>query len=69
MDCLTDCHLCPRNCGVDRTSGETGVCKTGMRALVASYVPHFGEEAPLVGHFGSGTIFFSHSLLVIYQII
>jgi len=61
---LINCRLCPRNCGVDRTAGETGICKTGKRALVASYSPHFGEEAPLVGTHGSGTIFFTHCNLL-----
>jgi putative pyruvate formate lyase activating enzyme len=61
---LDNCMLCPRQCGVDRTAGETGTCKTGRRAVVASYNPHFGEEAPLVGHNGSGTIFFSHCNLL-----
>ncbi len=56
---LRDCRICPRNCGVDRLSGETGVCRTGRYAKVASFGPHFGEEAPLVGKHGSGTIFFS----------
>ncbi len=56
---LTFCILCPRQCGVDRLSGESGVCGTGHRAVVASYNAHFGEEAPLVGQYGSGTIFFS----------
>lgn len=64
FDRLSNCHLCPRNCGVDRTAGETGVCKTGIRAVVASYAPHFGEEAPLVGAHGSGTIFFTHCNLL-----
>ena len=54
------CHLCPRGCGVDRTSGELGVCRAPARASVASAHPHFGEEPPLVGQGGSGTIFFSH---------
>jgi putative pyruvate formate lyase activating enzyme len=54
------CTLCPRNCKVDRLSGETGICKTGEYAVVSSYMPHFGEEAPLVGSHGSGTIFFTH---------
>ncbi|OPY16149.1 MAG: hypothetical protein A4E74_02005 [Syntrophus sp. PtaB.Bin075] len=53
------CRLCPRNCRVDRLAGKTGVCRTGDKAVVASYSPHFGEEAPLVGSYGSGTIFFS----------
>ena len=53
------CDLCPRNCGVNRLRGETGFCDTGRRAKVASYTAHFGEEAPLVGQNGSGTIFIS----------
>jgi len=53
------CRLCPRNCRVDRLAGKTGVCRTGAKAIVASSSPHFGEEAPLVGMHGSGTIFFS----------
>ncbi len=57
---LRECTLCPRNCRVDRTSGERGVCKVGDRPMVASWGPHFGEERPLVGRFGSGTIFFSY---------
>lgn len=56
---LRDCHLCPRNCGVNRLEGERGYCRTGRTALVSSVGPHFGEEAPLVGQFGSGTIFFA----------
>ena len=52
------CKLCPRQCGVDRLSGERGVCRTGELAEVASYGPHFGEESVLVGNHGSGTIFF-----------
>ncbi len=58
-DMLKSCVLCPRNCGVDRTSGEEGFCKTGDRPFVSSWNPHFGEERPLVGKHGSGTIFFS----------
>ena len=53
------CDLCPHRCGIDRLAGETGFCRTGAKAWVASYAPHFGEETPLVGHQGSGTIFFS----------
>ena len=60
---LDSCTLCPRRCGVDRTAGETGTCKTGRRAVMASYNAHFGEERPLVGRNGSGTIFFSHCSL------
>ena len=53
------CDLCPRECGVNRMKGETGFCETGRRAKVASYSAHFGEEDPLVGQYGSGTIFIS----------
>lgn len=64
---LAACVLCPRRCKVDRLSGETGVCKTGEQAYVSSYNAHFGEEAPLVGKHGSGTIFFTHcNLLCIF---
>ncbi|MBU1399056.1 MAG: radical SAM protein [Proteobacteria bacterium] len=61
---LGSCVLCPRQCNVDRFSEEIGVCKTGERAWVSSYNAHFGEEAPLVGRNGSGTIFFTHCNLL-----
>ena len=55
------CRLCPRRCGVNRLAGKIGYCRApGKTAVVYSYHPHFGEELPLVGQFGSGTIFFSH---------
>lgn len=57
---MAKCTLCPRLCRVNRLAGETGYCRTGSHAVVASYGPHFGEERPLVGQKGSGTIFFSH---------
>jgi len=57
---LEHCRLCPRRCGVNRLAGETGVCRTAERAVVFSAQPHFGEELPLVGDYGSGTIFFSN---------
>ena len=56
---LEECRLCPRACGVNRLQDEKGFCETGRRASVASYNAHFGEEAPLVGSRGSGTIFIS----------
>ena len=56
---LTPCTLCPRECGVDRLAGEIGFCGVGRKAKIASAGPHFGEEPPLVGHGGSGTIFLS----------
>ena len=55
---MRDCSLCPRECHVDRLSGEVGFCRTGGKARVASLHAHFGEEEPLVGDSGSGTIFF-----------
>ena len=61
---LKSCRLCPRKCGVDRLSGETGFCNTGKLSWVSSVSPHFGEEAPLVGNQGSGTIFFAHCNLL-----
>jgi putative pyruvate formate lyase activating enzyme len=56
---LADCDLCPRLCHVDRTSDEIGWCGIGRQAVVASLGPHYGEERPLVGSRGSGTVFFS----------
>jgi putative pyruvate formate lyase activating enzyme len=53
------CDLCARHCDVNRLTGSLGVCKTGLRARVSSYGPHMGEEDPLSGWKGSGTIFFS----------
>ena len=56
---LTECCLCSRHCGVNRLIGESGKCRTTSQAVVSSYGPHFGEESPLVGRHGSGTIFFT----------
>jgi len=61
---MHSCTICPRRCAVDRLSGETGICKTSGSAMVASFNAHFGEEAPLVGQYGSGTIFFAHCNLM-----
>ncbi len=64
---LKSCTLCPRNCKVNRLDGEVEFCGIGKEALVSSFAPHFGEEAPLVGFHGSGTIFFSGcNLLCLY---
>lgn len=58
---LKACDMCGHSCGVDRTrSIEGAVCRTGERAVVSSSGPHFGEETPLVGRGGSGTIFFAY---------
>jgi putative pyruvate formate lyase activating enzyme len=64
---METCSLCPRACGVNRLEGETGYCRTGRKAKVASFNAHFGEEGPLVGRYGSGTIFISScNLLCIF---
>ncbi|MBI9090335.1 MAG: radical SAM protein [Desulfobacterium sp.] len=54
---LEACTLCPRQCGVNRLKGETGVCNTGAKGLVSGFSPHFGEEPFFVGDNGSGAIF------------
>ena len=57
---LRDCDLCARYCRVDRLATLDGVvCRTGAKAVVCSFGPHHGEEDPLRGTGGSGTIFFS----------
>jgi putative pyruvate formate lyase activating enzyme len=55
---LKDCDLCAWDCHVDRTQ-KIGFCRTGEQAIVSSAFPHSGEEDPLRGWRGSGTIFFS----------
>lgn len=57
---LGACGLCVRQCGVNRLEGERGWCRAGRQPRISGYGPHFGEEPPLVGRHGSGTIFFSH---------
>ena len=56
---LDACDLCPWECRANRNAGKMGLCRSGIRARVASYGPHLGEERPLRGSKGSGTIFFS----------
>ena len=56
---LSICDVCAWECPVDRRAGQIGVCRTGERARVSSYGPHMGEEDPLRGWRGSGTIFFT----------
>jgi putative pyruvate formate lyase activating enzyme len=60
QEILKRCRLCPRACLVNRLAGEQGYCRAGAEVMIASAFPHFGEEPPLVGRHGSGTIFFSH---------
>jgi len=58
------CRCCPRQCGANRLAGEKGVCGSTAKLKVHAAAPHFGEEKPLVGVGGSGTIFFSHCNLL-----
>jgi putative pyruvate formate lyase activating enzyme len=57
---IKECQLCPRQCHVNRLNGEVGYCGAGSDLMVSSAFPHFGEEPPLVGLNGSGTIFLTH---------
>jgi putative pyruvate formate lyase activating enzyme len=56
---LSSCRCCPRQCGVDRLAGQLGFCRTGGQALVAHLGLHYGEEPPISGSRGSGTVFFA----------
>lgn len=56
---LTECNLCPHNCGVNRQE-KLGFCRATDKVVISNYGPHFGEEAPLTGRNGSGTIFFGY---------
>lgn len=69
---LENCEICPRKCHTNRLKDERvrppglrpgevgrGYCRLGYLPIVSSFHPHFGEETPLVGKFGSGTIFFT----------
>jgi putative pyruvate formate lyase activating enzyme len=61
---MEECQLCPRKCGVNRLKGKRGFCRApGAQLVVSSFSPHFGEERPLVGKGGSGTIFLTHCSL------
>lgn len=57
---LAKCDICPRKCGVNRLDGETGFCRSGRLPIVSSYCDHHGEEPPISGQRGSGTIFFGN---------
>lgn len=57
---LEACRLCPRKCGVNRGAGDAGICRAGAKLKIASHCIHIGEEPPISGTAGSGTIFFSH---------
>ena len=60
---LSSCRLCPRKCGVDRLRGQRGYCAAGDCPVVYRHGLHEGEEPPISGHRGSGTVFFSHCTL------
>jgi putative pyruvate formate lyase activating enzyme len=57
---MRSCKLCPRQCGVNRLEGDEGFCRASSRLEISSFHPHFGEERPLVGKGGSGTVFFTN---------
>jgi len=59
---LSSCDLCPFECKVNRLNGEIGVCRADKELYISSYNLHFGEEPPISGYRGSGTIFFTHCL-------
>jgi putative pyruvate formate lyase activating enzyme len=61
---LRACSLCPRECGARRIDGRYGVCRSTMNVTISSAAPHFGEETPLTGRNGSGTIFFTSCNLI-----
>jgi len=58
-DLLFSCRLCPRQCGVDRVAGEKGICGLGSGITLARALPHHGEEPPISGTRGAGTLFLS----------
>jgi len=57
---LESCTVCPRKCRINRLEDEWGFCRTGLLPVISSFGPHFGDEPPLVGKYGSGTIFVTH---------
>lgn len=60
FDSMRACSLCPRRCGANRLAGERGVCGADAQLVISGYMRHMGEEPPISGEQGSGTIFFSH---------
>lgn len=60
LERLSSCDLCPRRCRVNRRAGEKGFCRTAEDVEIAHIGLHFGEEPPISGWRGSGTIFFAH---------
>ncbi|MBU4365720.1 MAG: radical SAM protein, partial [Kiritimatiellae bacterium] len=60
---MENCRLCPRQCGTNRLKGNRGFCQASSQLEISSFHPHFGEEKPLVGKGGSGTVFFANCSL------
>ncbi len=60
---LQSCRICPHSCGVNRIAGQKGLCRSTAQVRVSSYNAHFGEEPPISGVNGSGTIFFTNCTL------
>lgn len=56
---MAGCTRCPRQCGVDRSSGKLGFCGVPEKPVVARAAAHFGEEPCISGERGSGAVFFS----------
>lgn len=63
MMTIDPCELCPRRCRAHRATGKVGYCKSGPTLKMFRWGPHFGEEPPIAGDRGSGTLFFSHCTL------
>lgn len=63
FETLTRCELCPQDCRVNRREGQLGKCGSTATLRIASANLHYGEEPPLSGGGGSGTIFFSNCSL------
>ncbi len=57
---MIECRICPNECLAKRTEGELGECHSTNEVIISSIGPHFGEEPPLAGTNGSGTIFFTN---------
>ena len=57
---MESCELCPRECGASRLDGDEGFCGASSQLEISSFHPHFGEETPLVGKGGSGTVFLTN---------
>lgn len=60
LNLLKRCVLCPHKCKVNRLNGEAGFCKALGHAVISSALPHYGEEPPISGNKGSGTVFFGY---------